>query len=54
VAEQKLVDQLEGRLSNSSYVENAPKAIVEQTRHQLAETKAQLEKLQTEHKRFAS
>ncbi len=51
--QQKVIAQLEARLSNDSYVKNAPKAIVEQTRAQLIEANTQLEKLQAEHKRFS-
>ncbi len=46
------IKQLEGRLSNKSYVANAPKKIVEQTKEQLEENKALLEKLESEIKRF--
>jgi valyl-tRNA synthetase len=52
--QEKVVAQLEGRLGNDNYVKNAPKAIVDQTRDQLTEAKTQLEKLHTEHTRFAS
>jgi valyl-tRNA synthetase len=51
--QQKVITQLEGRLSNDSYVKNAPAAVVDQTRDQLSEAKTQLEKLQAEHTRFA-
>lgn len=51
--QEQVVKQLEGRLSNDSYVKNAPKAIVEQTRDQLKAAGEQLAKLQEEHKRFA-
>jgi valyl-tRNA synthetase len=51
--QQKVIAQLEGRLSNDSYVKNAPSAVVDQTRDQLSEAKTQLEKLQAEHTRFA-
>jgi valyl-tRNA synthetase len=52
--QQKVIKQLEGRLSNDNYVKNAPKAIVDQTHDQLAEAKEQLKKLQAEHERFAA
>ena len=45
-------DQLETRLSNNSYVKNAPKQIVEQSRTQLAEAKTSLERLTAELERF--
>ncbi len=49
---QASIKQLEGRLSNKSYVKNAPKKIVDQTKLQLEETKALLEKVDSEIKRF--
>ena len=52
--QEQTIKQLEGRLNNDSYVQNAPKAIVDQTRTQLEEATQQLTKLQEEHKRFAS
>jgi valyl-tRNA synthetase len=52
-AQQKVIAGLQGRLSNDSYVKNAPKAVVDQTRDQLEEATTQLEKLQGEHERFA-
>jgi valyl-tRNA synthetase len=55
IAEQaQVIKQLEGRLSNDSYVKNAPKAIVDQTRDQLTEAEEQLKKLQAEHDRFGA
>jgi len=51
---ERLVTQLKGRLSNKAYVDNAPKAIVAETREQLKEAEAGLERLQTEHERFAT
>lgn len=51
--QEQVIKQLEGRLSNDSYVKNAPKAIVEQTRDQLKTAQEQLKKLQEEHTRFA-
>lgn len=47
------ITQLESRLSNANYVKNAPKAIVEETRQQLAETQATLERLKNEYSRFS-
>ena len=52
--QEKVAKQLEGRLSNDSYVKNAPKAIVEETRDQLKTAQQQLKKLQDEHSRFSS
>ena len=53
IAEQeKLIAQFNGRLGNKSYVDNAPKQIVEQTRDQLATTEATLARLQAEYERF--
>lgn len=50
--QEKVVTQLEGRLENKSYIDNAPKHIVEQTKTQLAEAKHTLERLHTEQNRF--
>lgn len=50
----KTIKQLEGRLANKSYVKNAPKKIVEQTKDQLDENKALLDKVETEIRRFKS
>lgn len=41
----KLIKNLEGRLSNDSYVQHAPDAIVQQTKDQLAKAKAQHDQL---------
>lgn len=51
---QKLITQLEARLSNDNYVKNAPKAIVSETREQLQTAQEQLQKLQKEQARFVS
>ncbi|HWT55915.1 MAG TPA: valine--tRNA ligase [Candidatus Microsaccharimonas sp.] len=51
--QQKVVKQLEGRLSNKSYVDNAPEAVVQQTHDQLDDAKQQLSAIETEQKRFA-
>ncbi|HET6924962.1 MAG TPA: valine--tRNA ligase, partial [Candidatus Saccharimonadales bacterium] len=40
--QEKVIAQLEGRLQNDSYVQNAPAEIVEQTRQQLRDAQAQL------------
>ncbi len=47
------VGQLEARLANKSYVDKAPKALVDQTKDELAEAKARLEKMQQEVTRFS-
>lgn len=51
-AQERVLVQLRGRLENKSYVDNAPKEIVAQTKEQLAETEAALERLNTEAERF--
>jgi valyl-tRNA synthetase len=43
---------LEARLSNKSYVDNAPKQVVEETRQQLADAKELADTLAAEQKRF--
>jgi valyl-tRNA synthetase len=52
IEQEKHITQLQARLANKSYVDNAPKAVVQQTKDQLNETKEALERLQTEHTRF--
>jgi len=52
-AQQKVVTQLEQRLANKSYVDNAPKEIVKQTKDQLTEAEQLLENLRAEHDRFS-
>jgi valyl-tRNA synthetase len=47
------IKQLEARLSNKSYVDNAPEAVVNQTRDQLATAEEFLKALDTEAKRFS-
>ena len=47
------IAKLETRLASDSYVKNAPKALVEETKSQLAEAKALRDKTQTEHDRFS-
>ncbi len=49
----KTIGQLEARLSNKSYVKNAPKKVVDETKQQLEETKTLLAKVTEEHSRFA-
>ena len=51
-ATEKSITQLEGRLSNKAYVDKAPKALVEETKSQLAEAKELLAKQQSEFDRF--
>ena len=48
------VKQLESRLANKSYVQNAPKEVVEQTKQQLAETKELLQTIEQEQQRFST
>jgi valyl-tRNA synthetase len=47
------IGQLKARLSNASYVQNAPKHIVDQTKQQLADAETLLEKINQEYNRFA-
>ncbi len=54
LAELASINNLEARLQNKSYVDNAPAAVVEQTRAQLAEAKTRLEAIQGERERFSS
>jgi valyl-tRNA synthetase len=51
-ATEALIAQLEGRLANKGYVDNAPKKIVDETKQQLEETRAQLTKISGEYDRF--
>lgn len=53
-AQNKLIEQLKSRLANKSYVENAPKAVVEQTKDQLAEAEDKLASVDKEIKRFSA
>lgn len=50
--QQAVIKQLEGRLANKSYVANAPKAIVTQTRQQLTEAQTVLANIEREKERF--
>jgi valyl-tRNA synthetase len=50
--EAEQIARLEQRLGNKSYVTNAPEAVVTQTRAQLEETRARLEAIDAEYKRF--
>jgi valyl-tRNA synthetase len=51
-AQQKTIGQLQGRLDNKSYVANAPKEVVDQTKDQLHAATEALERLQIEQTRF--
>jgi valyl-tRNA synthetase len=52
-AAEKSIAQLSARLENKSYIDQAPKHLVQQTKDQLEEAKSQLESLKEEAKRFA-
>ncbi|HVS58433.1 MAG TPA: valine--tRNA ligase [Candidatus Saccharimonadales bacterium] len=52
-AQESLIKQLEGRLANKSYIQKAPRHVVEQTKNQLSEARAQLKKLNQEQARFS-
>jgi valyl-tRNA synthetase len=52
-AQKNLIKQLEGRLNNESYVKNAPKELVAQTKDQLKEAKGLLSSLNKETQRFS-
>jgi valyl-tRNA synthetase len=52
-AQEKVIGQLKGRLANTSYVDNAPEAVVQQTKDQLAEAEQQLEAIKAEQERFS-
>ena len=49
-----VVKSLKARLANKNYVKQAPKAIVDQTKDQLAENKQLLEKIAAQQARFAA
>ena len=51
--QEKLITQLEGRLANKSYVDNAPQALVEETRQQLEVAQAGANSIRTEQERFS-
>lgn len=51
--QKSLIKQLESRLNNNSYVKNAPKELVEQTKDQLKGAQELLESLQKEAQRFS-
>jgi valyl-tRNA synthetase len=50
----KVIAQLEGRLNNKSYVDNAPRKVVDQTREQLKEARELLESLDKEYERYGA
>lgn len=51
-ATEALIAQLEGRLANKNYVDNAPKKIVDETKQQLEDNRTQLTKINGEYERF--
>ena len=51
-AQESAIKQLETRLANKSYTENAPHQVVQQTKDQLAVAKEQLDKIWQEYQRF--
>jgi len=50
--QEKLLGQLQARLNNKSYVANAPKHVVQQTKDQLSDAQAGLTRLKEEQERF--
>ncbi|HEY5805838.1 MAG TPA: class I tRNA ligase family protein, partial [Candidatus Saccharimonadales bacterium] len=50
---ESFIKNLEARLKNKSYVDNAPAAVVRQTRDQLEEAKVRLENIKLERERFS-
>ncbi len=53
-AEEQAIKRLKERLSNKSYVANAPAQVVSETKRQLAETEARLQAIKGERARFSS
>lgn len=53
-AQANLIKQLEGRLANKSYVDKAPREIVEQTKRQLDEARTLLKNIEAEQQRFGA
>lgn len=51
--QQQVIEQFNKRLANDSYVKNAPREVVEQTREQLAAAEAMLSGIEAEIKRFS-
>lgn len=52
-AQEQLIKNLEDRLANKSYIKNAPKHLVDETKDQLEEAREVLKKIRAEHKRFS-
>jgi len=52
-ATKKVITQLQARLDNKTYLNQAPKHVVDQTKQQLHEANEQLETIQQEYKRFS-
>lgn len=53
-AHEAIVKQLEGRLANKSYVDHAPKKVVDETRQQLQAAQDMLDSLDKEAKRYST
>jgi len=53
ITQKQVIERLQQRLNNKSYVENAPKHLVEETKQQLKEAEELLENITNEHARFA-
>ena len=53
-AQAAVVERLEQRLANKAYTDKAPKTVVEETKRQLEDAKAQLAAIDTERQRFAA
>lgn len=51
-AQKEVITRIEQRLGNASYVKNAPKQVVEQSRQQLEDAKTQLQAITREYERF--
>lgn len=51
-AEEAAIQRLQARLSNNSYIQQAPETVVEQTRAQLAEAQARLQLIKQEQTQF--
>lgn len=52
-AQEKVISQLESRLANKAYVDNAPKEVVTQTESQLEAARKVLQNIGAEHQRFS-
>jgi valyl-tRNA synthetase len=52
--QQAVIKQLEARLANKSYVNNAPEEVIEQTKQQLTETRELLAGIEQEQQRFGA